>query len=64
MKRCLTFLNLLDHDCNLSITNVAVIICLVKIAMAAQFSGTEVGALVATLINYGHKRMINDGASE
>lgn len=64
MKRVLTFLNLLDNGGNLSITNVAVIICLVKIAMAAQFSGTEVGALVATLINYGHKRMVNDGASE
>lgn len=64
MKRLLTFLNLLDNSGNLSITNVAVIICLVKIAMASQFSGTEVGALVATLLNYSHKRFINAGAAE
>lgn len=64
MKRVLTFLNLLDNSGNLSITNVAVIICLVKIAMASQFSGTEVGALVATLLNYSHKRFVNAGAAE
>lgn len=64
MKRLLTFLNLLDNSGNLSITNVAVIICLVKIAMASQFSGTEVGALVATLLNYSHKRFVNAGAAE
>lgn len=64
MKRALSFLNLLDSSGNLSITNIAVIICLVKMAMAAQFSGTEVGALTATLLNYGHKRFVNDGAAE
>lgn len=64
MKRLLTFLNLLDNSGNLSITNVAVIICLVKIAMASQFSGTEVGALIATLLNYSHKRFVNAGAAE
>jgi hypothetical protein len=64
VKRFLTFLNLLDNSGNLSITNVAVIICLVKIAMASQFSGTEVGALVATLLNYSHKRFVNAGAAE
>ena len=64
MKRVLTFLNLLDNGGNLSITNIAVLICLYKIAASAQFSGTEVGALVATLLNYAHKRLVNDGASD
>lgn len=64
MKRILTFLNLLDNGGNLSITNIAVLLCLYKIAVAAQFSGTEVGALVATLLNYAHKRAVNDGAAE
>jgi predicted membrane protein len=63
MKRALLFLNLLDCNGNLSITNIAVIICLVKIATAAQFTGTEVGALIATLLNYAHKRFVNDGAT-
>ncbi len=57
--RLLNFLNLLDAEGKLSITNIAVVICLVKVAMAAQFTGLEVGGLVATLLNYGHKRMVN-----
>lgn len=60
MKRILSFLNLLDNAGNLSITNISVIICLYKIAAAAQFNGTEVGALVATLLNYAHRRIINN----
>ena len=60
MKRLLTFLNLLDNNSNLSITNVAVVICLVKMALSAQFNGMDVGALMATLLNYAHKRVIND----
>jgi hypothetical protein len=63
MNRVLSFLNLLDDAGNLSITNIAVIVCLVKIAMAAQFTGTEVGALVATLLNYSHKRIVNAGSA-
>lgn len=64
MKQVLTFLNLLDNGGNLSITNVAVLICLYKIAASAQFSGTEVGALIATLMNYAHKRLINSGGDD
>lgn len=64
MKRFLTFLNLLDVAGNLSITNVAVIVCITKMAMSAQMNGTEVGALIATLLNYAHKRAVNDGASQ
>lgn len=64
MKRVLAFLNLLDSEGNLSITNVAVLVCVSKMALSAQFSGGEVGALVATLLNYAHKRFVIDGASE
>jgi len=64
MKRILSFLNLLDNDGNLSISNIAVIVCVTKIAIAPHFSITEVGALLVSLLNYAHKRVINDGAKE
>lgn len=58
--RFLKFLNLLDNGGNLSITNVAVIVCVVKMALAAQMSGCDLGALMAVVANYAHKRAIND----
>ena len=63
MNRILTFLNLLDNGGNLSLTNIAVIICLVKLAMSAQLSSTDVAALLAAIANYCHKRYTNDGAA-
>lgn len=56
MKKVLTFLNLLDATGNLSISNVAVCVCIAKLAMAHPFSLTEVGALLVSLLNYAHKR--------
>lgn len=64
MKSFLSFLNLTDTSGNLSITNIAVIVCVVKIALAPQFSITEVGALLVSLLNYAHKRFVNDGANK
>jgi hypothetical protein len=58
-KRALTFLNLLDDSGNLSITNIAVIVTVIKMGFSAQFNGAEVGALLATLLNYAHKRFTN-----
>lgn len=61
MKSALAFLNLLDNAGNLSISNIAVIVCVIKVALAPQFSITEVGALLVSLLNYAHKRYVNDG---
>lgn len=55
-KRLLKFLNLTDRQGNLSITNIAVIVCITKIAIAPTFTITEVGALMLSLFNYAHKR--------
>ena len=63
LKRLATFLNLLDNDGNLSITNIAVIVGITKMALAHQFSGVDATSLVATLLNYAHKRVINDNAN-
>lgn len=64
MNKVLTFLNLLDSEGNLSITNTAVFVCVIKMALSAQFTGMDVGALIATLLNYAHKRSTYVGASE
>lgn len=64
IKRALLFLNMLDSGGNLSITNLAVIVCVVKMAISAQMSGMEVGALMTTLLNYAHKRSVNDHADQ
>jgi hypothetical protein len=56
INKLFTFLNLLDAAGNLSITNVAVIVSLIKLITAPQASITEVGALLLTLANYSAKR--------
>lgn len=57
IKKALKFLNLVDRSGNLSITNIAVIVCITKIAMAPEFSMAEIGALLVSLMNYAHKRV-------
>lgn len=63
MKRVLTFLNLLDAEGNLSITNIAVIVSITKMALLTQLSGVDAVALVGTLLNYAHKRSVNSDAN-
>ena len=59
LEKVVNFLNLTDAAGKLSITNLAVLICLVKLAISPSASITEAGALLAALVNYGHKRAIN-----
>lgn len=56
-KELLDFLNLLDHKKRLSISNAAVVICVIKIALAPQVSLVDAGALLVALLNYSHKRL-------
>jgi hypothetical protein len=55
----LKWANLLDKDGRLSITNVAVIIMVTKLAFLPTFTLTEVGAFVIAMLNYAHKRQKN-----
>lgn len=59
-KQIADFLNLLDAQGKLSITNVAVIVCLLKLAFAPAASITEAGTLLVALANYAHKRIVNN----
>ena len=64
MRRVLDFLCLLDNAGNLSLTNLAVIVGITKMALASSFSGVDATALIGTLLNYAHKRYVNDGAAQ
>jgi hypothetical protein len=56
MKKILKFFNLTDKDGNLSITNIAVIVLITKIALAPDMDWPTVGALLASMMNYMNKR--------
>lgn len=58
--KCLTFLNLIDKERRLSLTNVAVVIITVKLAFLSSFTLTEVGAFMVAILNYGYKRRENN----
>lgn len=62
-REALSFLSLLDKDGKLSITNIAVVICVTKIAYVADPSIVDTGALLITLMNYSHKRLESNKAS-
>lgn len=56
----LTFLRLVDaHDGNLSLTNLAVIITLAKLAIAPVTSFVDVGTLFIALASYSYKKVVN-----
>lgn len=52
----LRFFNLLDRGNKLSITNIAVIVLIVKMALAPAFDWTAATGLFVALFNYAHKR--------
>ena len=60
LRRIGDFFNVLDVSGNLSITNIGVIVCITKVALAPTVDVASVGALVATLLNYIHKRTNNN----
>lgn len=49
---------MLDSQKNLSISNIAVIIALCKLALTPSLSVTDIGMLLVTLLNYTHKRHV------
>ena len=62
MKRALSFLRLIDeHDGNISLTNVALMVALGKLAWVPELSGMDLGVLVAALVSYQGKKVINKG---
>ena len=60
LTKILQFLRVVDENKQLSITNIALIIILIKLAIAPALSITEAGTLLITLGNYGHKRHVQE----
>jgi len=58
MEKLLKKLNLLDTENNLSLTNIAVIVILVKLILTPTWSLNEAGMLLIGMTNYMHKRSV------
>jgi hypothetical protein len=56
--KLLNFLSLLDSEGRLSLTNVAMYVILVKLAIAPNPGLADIGALLLALANYAHKRYV------
>lgn len=59
--KVLAFLRIIDeHDGKLSLTNLAVIVALLKLALASQVvAPTDLGTIIAALAAYQAKKWIN-----
>lgn len=56
LLKALDFVRLLDETGNLSLTNIAVMVVLVKVAMSSFVSPAELGALLTVISSYSFKR--------
>jgi hypothetical protein len=65
MKRFLEFLRLVDaHDGQLSLTNIALIVVIVKLALIQNAGLTDIGALLLALANYNYKKVLNSDVGD
>lgn len=63
--KLLNALSLLDNKGEkLSLTNIALIVCVVKVAMAPNVSFAEISALLLALLNYSYKRHVSNSAEQ
>ena len=62
----LQFLRLVDENNLLSLTNITVVVCIVKVAMLQSVSLPDLGALMLSMLMYGHKKLLaaNKSASK
>ena len=63
-QKILRFFQLADRAGNLSITNIAVIVLITKIALAATLDWATAAGLLIALLNYGHKRLESNKAEK
>jgi hypothetical protein len=60
-----TFLRIIDaHDGQLSLTNVALIVVLLKLVFVPSASLTDVGSLFCALSSYAYKKYVNQNAED
>lgn len=61
-KKILKFFQLTDRAGDLSITNIALIVMITKLAVAPTFTIPEIAAFFIALLNYSHKRLESNKA--
>lgn len=59
MRELLKKLSLLSYEGQLSLTSVALYVCLGKLVFTKEPTLVELGALILALANYAHKRAVN-----
>ena len=59
LQRLLKFMRITDEQGDLSLTNIAVMASIYKLITTDATGYTEIGTVMISLLNYGHKRMIN-----
>lgn len=62
LLKVLDFCNVLDYSKRLSITNIALIVLLAKVAFASPIDWPSIVSLVIAFSNYAHKRSSNQVA--
>ena len=58
-KQILVSLKILDPDFTVSLTNIAVMVVIVKIAAAGTLDWPTISSLLLALLAYAHKRQLN-----
>jgi len=58
--RILRFLRLTDEQDNLSLTNIAVMLIIVKLALLQEYGLQDLGVLLVALLTYTAKKVISD----
>ncbi len=61
ISKIFTALSLTDHKGKaLSLTNLALWVCIVKVALVHNASVTDLGILLVSVLNYSHKRYVSN----
>ena len=58
MIRLLKTLRLLDEDGTVSLSNILLIVLIIKIALVPTLDWTVVSGLALSLLNYGHRKIL------
>lgn len=59
--KALDFCNLLDYNGKLSITNIALVALIAKLALSGNTDWPSLVAVITAFSNYAHKRVVSQG---
>lgn len=59
LMKVLQFFRLVDENKQMSLTNIAVMVAIFKIAVTKASSMEDIGLLIVPMLGYAHKRYVN-----